>query len=251
MSGRPRRMKAILTYHSLDPSGSAISVDPETFRRHVQWLAASGPPVVSLRELVVAPPEAEAVALTFDDALASFTRVALPLLVEHGFSATVFVVTGRVGLDNAWTGRGEPGIPTLPLMTWDELGAAHEAGIDLGAHTRTHTHLTLASDEQLLDEMSGSAEDLERRVGARPGLFCYPYGDVDDRVASAAAGLFGLACTTRLDVVADADRLRLPRLDMVYYRNARRLQAWGSPAFLRYVRLRSAARRVRSRWRAR
>ena len=33
-------MRAILTYHSIDESGSPISVDPDAFRRHVRWLAS-------------------------------------------------------------------------------------------------------------------------------------------------------------------------------------------------------------------
>lgn len=239
-------MKAILTYHSLDPSGSAVSLDPPAFRRHVEWLAASGPSVMSVRDLVAAPRDSEAVALTFDDAFASFMQVALPLLLEHGLAATVFVVTGRVGDTNDWTGHGERGIPTLPLMTWEEIGAAQEAGIELGAHTRSHPRLTALADGAVFEELSGSAEDLERHVGVRPRILCYPYGDVDDRVAAATADVFELGCTTDFDVLTDHHRLRLPRLDMVYYRDPRRLEAWGSRAFLRRVRLRSVARRVRS-----
>ena len=34
-------MIGILTYHSIDPSGSAISLDEACFRRHVDWLASS------------------------------------------------------------------------------------------------------------------------------------------------------------------------------------------------------------------
>ena len=32
-------MRAILTYHSVDETGSVISIDERTFRRHVAWLA--------------------------------------------------------------------------------------------------------------------------------------------------------------------------------------------------------------------
>ena len=39
-------MKAILTYHSIAPSDSVVSVSPDDFRRHVRWLAESGVPCV-------------------------------------------------------------------------------------------------------------------------------------------------------------------------------------------------------------
>ncbi len=199
-----------------------------------------------LRALVGAPADLDAVALTFDDALASFAEIALPLLVEHGLPGTLFVVTSRAGSTNDWTGRGERGIPTFPLMSWAELAEALESGIELGAHSRTHPRLTTLPDDLLEQELSGSAADLERHTGARPRTFCYPYGDVDDRVTAAASNLFDLACTTRLDVLADDALHRLPRLDMVYFRDPRRLEAWGSAAFLRYVRFRAAARHVRA-----
>ena len=32
-------MKAILTYHSVDETGSVISIDERAFRRHIEWLA--------------------------------------------------------------------------------------------------------------------------------------------------------------------------------------------------------------------
>ena len=33
-------MRGILTYHSVDPSGSPISIDEKAFRAHVAWLAS-------------------------------------------------------------------------------------------------------------------------------------------------------------------------------------------------------------------
>ena len=41
-------MKAILTYHSVDETGSVISIDERSFRRHVAWLASSAVRVVPL-----------------------------------------------------------------------------------------------------------------------------------------------------------------------------------------------------------
>ena len=84
-------MRAILTYHSVDESGSPISIAPAAFRRHVAWLAAHGPRVVSVDELLRLPPTAAAVALTFDDAFVNFADLAWPLLREHRLPATVFV----------------------------------------------------------------------------------------------------------------------------------------------------------------
>ena len=54
---------AILTYHSLDDSGSVVSVSPEVFVSQMEWLSARGAPVVPLAEVCRTP---GAVALTFE-----------------------------------------------------------------------------------------------------------------------------------------------------------------------------------------
>ncbi|MGD0200179.1 MAG: hypothetical protein ABSD27_05445 [Bryobacteraceae bacterium] len=47
---------AILTYHSIDGSASAISVSPAVFERHMEWLAACGIPVVPLDRVTEVQP---------------------------------------------------------------------------------------------------------------------------------------------------------------------------------------------------
>ena len=79
-------MRAILTWHSLDRSGSPISVPPEEFRRQVEWLAASGVRAVTVGKLLELPDEEDAAALTFDDGFANFGEAAAPVLSEYGIT---------------------------------------------------------------------------------------------------------------------------------------------------------------------
>src|SRR5690606_36506277 len=99
-------MKAILTYHSVDPSGSPISIDRDAFRAHVRWLASGPIRVVDLDVLIALPPETDAVSLTFDDGFENFASTAWPLLLDHGLPVTLFVVTGFVGRSNTWDQLG-------------------------------------------------------------------------------------------------------------------------------------------------
>ncbi len=240
-------MRAILTYHSLDDSGSPISVAPEEFRGHVRWLASGRVPVVPLERLLELPPGADGVALTFDDGFGNFGQIAAPLLREHALPVTLFVVTGHVGGDNAWGGREDPRVPRLPLLDWDQLGRLGEAGVTLGAHTRTHPHLTRLTPAQREDELGGAAEALRARTGRVPVEFAYPFGDLDGPVVEAARGVFRLAVTTELGVLGgDDDPLRLPRLDMFYLRSPGRLEEWGTPRFHRTLWLQAQARRARA-----
>lgn len=238
-------MRAILTYHSLDTSGSPISLDPDTFRAHVRWLARAPVQVLTLEALVQAPPGQPAVALTFDDAFANFETEALPALREHGFPVTLFVPTGHVGGSNAWGGRSEAGIPTLPLLDWDGVARVAEAGVTLGAHTVSHPHLTACADDRLLDELTAPPRVLRERTGQTVDTLAYPYGDADARVRSAAERVCRLACSTRYALLADDDAFDLPRLDAFYFRDGARLEAFGTPAFARWVRFRERLRALR------
>lgn len=209
----------ILTYHSLDKSGSCISLHPEVFRWHMLYLKAQGLACVSLSRYLAAIREDPAdqhrlVGLTFDDGFASFLRFALPTLCELGFSATVFIVTGYVGARCTWEKMSS--IPDLPLMGWADIRCCLNAGIEIGSHTVTHPYLTRLGEIPLRAELSDSKTELENRIGREVTAFCYPYGDVDMRVRGTVRRTgYGAAVTTRFrhHQLGD-DLVDLPRLGM-------------------------------------
>jgi peptidoglycan/xylan/chitin deacetylase (PgdA/CDA1 family) len=240
-------MRAILTYHSIDSSGSPVSLPEETFQAHVRFLASGRLRVVPLGDLPSVPDSEDAVALTFDDGFQNFTTSAASLLAGHGLPATVFAVSDAVGGTNAWEGRDAPGIPTLPLMGWPELQAAHAAGFEIGAHSRTHPDLTRLSPARLEDETAGCVERFAAELGQRPRRFAYPYGAVNETVARVVRDVFEQSVTTDMRPLSDHDDpALLPRLDAWYFRLAGSLEGWGTPSFRRRVWIRAQGRRVRA-----
>jgi peptidoglycan/xylan/chitin deacetylase (PgdA/CDA1 family) len=240
-------MRAILTYHSIDGTGSPISVDRDAFREHAAFLASGRVRVTDIAGVLAAPADAEAVALTFDDAFANFATEAWPVLRGHGLPATVFVVSGHAGGTNAWGGREQPGIPTLPLLGWDALGRLAEEGVTLGAHSRTHADLRGVDDAALAEELEGCAATIAARTGRRPEAFAYPYGAVDARTAAAAGAAFRYACTTELRPLGRSEApARLPRLDAYYLRGRGRMARWGTPTLAGYLRVRAVVRGLRA-----
>ena len=171
-------MKAILTYHSVDETGSVISIDERTFRRHVRWLASGRVRVVPLHELPTLADDVDAIAITFDDGLESFGRIAAPLLLEHDLPATLFVVSDAVGSTNVWRGQRDAGIPVFPLLSWDALGRLAADGVSIGAHTCTHLDLTSADPDTATSEIVASKSRLVRELGVDVTTFAYPYGGV-------------------------------------------------------------------------
>jgi len=246
-SGRVGCMKAILTYHSIDGSGSVISIDAATFRRHVEWLAGSGIEVVALDRVLQGNPAGDVVAITFDDGFASFATEAWPLLLEHGMAVTLFVATDHAGDRNAWEDPKRSGIPRMPLLDWSAIGELAEAGVEIGSHSRTHPDLRRLGDDRLADEVTASADRIAAETGRRPTSFAYPYGRLDDRVRAAVAGSYRTGVTTELRwVLPDDDPHRLPRLDSYYFRRPGRIEQFGTPSLERYLAVRRGLRAARA-----
>ncbi|MGH7665493.1 MAG: polysaccharide deacetylase family protein [Gemmatimonadaceae bacterium] len=240
-------MRAILTYHSLDDSGSPISLHPATFAEHVQWLASPRIRVVGLLELLAADPDVDAIAITFDDGFRNFETHAAPLLRDAGLPATLFVVSNRVGDTNAWSESGDRGIPVLPLLGWGRLRRLTAAGVTIGAHGRTHRVLPGLDAATLEDEVVACADRIADELGEKPTSFAYPYGGVDEAVTAAVAKAgYGAACTTELRALArNEDPHLLPRLDAFYLRRPGQLERWGSRAFRGRLWIRARARGIR------
>ena len=75
---------------------------------------------------------------------------------------------------------------TRDLLDADEVRTMADSGlVRFGSHTRRHTRLHAGlSPAALVDEIEGSAQDIERLVGRRPALFCYPNGDYTPEAVS-------------------------------------------------------------------
>ncbi|MDQ3187372.1 MAG: polysaccharide deacetylase family protein [Pseudomonadota bacterium] len=241
----------ILTYHSIDSSGSVLSVRPADFRAHLASLAANGFSAIRFDQLVDAfegraalPPKP--VVLTFDDAFANFHEHAAPALRAAGFPATVFVVAGLVGKSSNWPGQGTS-IPRLPLLDWPALRELAAAGIEIGSHTFTHPHLDRMAADRLEHELAGSRRALEDGAGVPVTTLAYPFGSHDAGSVAVARSHYRAGCTTRMaGARATDDRLLLPRLDVYYLRDPRRFKRLGTPLGSAYLAARTLGRAARA-----
>ena len=180
----------ILGYHRVGTfkNDHVPTVSPEVFDRHLAFLTRSGYRIVSLKELAECAERCRAcprrsVAITFDDGYEEMYSVVRPLLKRFGVPATVFVSTEEVG------GQG--------FLTWEQTVEMAREGATIGSHTMHHRYLPLVTGEQLVQELVGSKQVIERHLGHPVEFLSYPVGGFTPEVQRLArqAG-YRAACTT-------------------------------------------------------
>lgn len=209
---RPAPVPWVAMYHSVGDCSDdpyRITVTPERLERQLAWLRRRGLRGVPVGDLLAARARGEGrdlVGLTFDDGYTDFLTAALPLLHRFRCGATLFVLPGRLGGDNAWDPLG----PRKLLLTADGIRQAAAEGVEIGSHGLTHIDLTRADDAALTAEVADSRTLLAGIAGVPVNGFCYPYGTVDARVVEAvrAAG-YTYACA--IDPGPLTGRHALPR----------------------------------------
>jgi peptidoglycan/xylan/chitin deacetylase (PgdA/CDA1 family) len=242
-------MLAILTYHSLDASGSILSVAPHQFAEQMGYLADLGVRGISLREAVTyrdakgAWPN-QCVVLTFDDGYENFYESALPVLMQYGFSATVFLLSDLMGGFNNW-GPPPPLLGSQRLLSWDQAIELSAKGIELGSHTRTHPDLRHLTRQETEDEIIKSRDDIVVHLGQPIESFAYPFGNVSPAASATVKREFRAACTTILKRVGREPLHALPRIDMYYIQSLLTLKCLLNGNLDPYLALRRWGRLVR------
>ena len=244
------RSVPILTYHSLDESGSVISVAPAIFERHMTLLHERGFHGIALGDLLDGwdasrPLPDNPVVLTFDDGFENVARHAAGLLQRIGFRATIFAVAGHCGGLNDWPTQ-PPDVPRMPLLGWSELRDLEGAGFEIGLHGMTHAPLTgLPADMERREIVEGK-QLMEDRLGRSAGVFAYPYGAAGASARELVRRHFRGACSTQMRSAKSNDaRDWLGRIDAYYLRHPRVFGLLGTWPGEAYLALRALGRRAR------
>lgn len=210
---RLRHVPLILMYHgvgqvSQDPYD--LCVTPARFCEQMTWLAERGLRGVSINTLVAAMRaghERGLVGLTFDDGYVNVLEHAVPELLRYDFTATMFIVSGRLGRTNEWDGE-----PVWPRMSAQQVAEVAAAGMEIGSHTVTHTRLRGLGAHRLRAEISESRSKLSELIGRPIHGFAYPYGNMDASARRAVqdAG-YDYACSV-VTPIANLGIMALPRI---------------------------------------
>jgi peptidoglycan/xylan/chitin deacetylase (PgdA/CDA1 family) len=206
--------RAVLTFHSIDDSGSVVSYPIKAFRQLIDGLAAAAVPVVTFQQLLQVE---HGVTITFDDGMQSVHRHALPVLRANGFPAHLFLTTGAIGNGSLWSA----GSHQFEMLTWDEIGECANGGVTIECHTATHPDLRQLQPDEVAAECRRADDEIERHLRRRPALLAYPYGYHNPAVVRSVSGMYEACFTTRLAYFDNASaRGTIPRLDAYYLQPA-------------------------------
>lgn len=75
-----------------------------------------------------------------------------------------------------WSEGAERRIADELVMTWDDVRALADAGMEIHSHTRTHRVLQTLRPEELEPELAGSRADLREQLGSQVAAVSYPVG---------------------------------------------------------------------------
>jgi peptidoglycan/xylan/chitin deacetylase (PgdA/CDA1 family) len=177
-------------------------ITPAAFEAQMKELKDRGITVISLQDLLAwkrgeknIPPRSAVV--TFDDGWKSQYEVAWPIMKKYGYPFTMFIYTE--GVRGGSLGGGE-------AITWEQLADMRDNGVDIEGHSATHQDLreghtiTLISggkrtrtkvtgpqyEEWMQNEVVGSKQLLEQRLGIKVNCFAVPFGNYNEHVKEIA-----------------------------------------------------------------
>jgi peptidoglycan/xylan/chitin deacetylase (PgdA/CDA1 family) len=215
-------------YHYISPVPPSASrlrrdltVPPDRFEAHLQFLRDAGYTTISLEDLywylmTGRPLPDKPIILTFDDAYRDNYEIAFPLLKKYGFKATFLAITDFID----WGYER--------YVTWEQLREMQQAGMEIGAHSRDHPDLRGRDTDFLVWQILGPREAIEAHVGVRPRFFSYPSGAYDENVIAVlrSAHYWG-AVTTHQGTLQSSDRpFELRRIRVRGYYGPDELAYW-------------------------
>ena len=198
----------VLMYHYLgmpeDKSDEPYYVTGNRFDKQMHSLWSQGYQSVGINDLVDACKDrkvlpAKPFVITFDDGHHSFHSIGAPILGKYGFSATMFLITSRIG------NKG--------YLSWSDIMELSAMNVVFESHGVKHSILTKINYKEVEVEIVESKEILEDRLGREICGYAYRGGHFNERIKRLvrSAGYNYAVCSKQGLNVLDADLFELKR----------------------------------------
>ncbi|BBO69895.1 hypothetical protein DSCA_38250 [Desulfosarcina alkanivorans] len=182
----------VLAYTDVgDTPNNGRQVSRSAFGRQMNWLKTEGFTAITPGQLVnfmefTDQLPRRSVLITFDTASRRLYEIGIPILNEHGFTATVFLATSEVGAKGA--------------MSWEQVKQLADKGFTIACRGRSGRSLTRRPQGQSFaayfksveTELRLAREAIEARLGTPCRFLAYPHGRTS-RLVSAMAAKIGFS----------------------------------------------------------
>lgn len=215
----------ILMYHSIElmPKSTimrSLHVPKKRFKLQMWLLKILGYQGLSMRQLqpyLSGEKTGKVIGITFDDGYQNNLINAAPILKKYNFSATCYLVSQKIGLSNVWD--LDKGITQRPLMNYSEIREWLAMGMDIGAHSQSHSDLLKLSNVQVKNEIHKSKVDLENYYNIPVDDFCYPFGRFNSSIVEIVKDAGYITATTMIrgSAKVKSDNLKLPRIPINHH----------------------------------
>ena len=172
---------SVVMYHRFGEADyPSTNIRLEQFEQHLNELKTGGYSVLPLGEIIAAMrtgadlPD-KTVAITIDDAYLSVYSEAFPRLKRYGFPFTLFVATDAV--DRADSGAYKR------YMTWAQVKEVEIHPLaTIASQTASHLHMAKSTELTNRKDLERSQARFEEKLGIRPNIIAYPYGEFSNDV---------------------------------------------------------------------
>jgi peptidoglycan/xylan/chitin deacetylase (PgdA/CDA1 family) len=156
----------VLIYHRVGDGDGEMRLSRDVFRAQLALVAGR---VGTLDQFVEGGAEAATpLVVTVDDGTDDFADEIVPVLVDLGVPATVYVATDFIEGGRSFPDGGRP-------LTWAALADCLSTGlVTVGSHTHTHALLDRATPDGATQELDRSSKLIEDRRGVTARHFAYP-----------------------------------------------------------------------------
>jgi peptidoglycan/xylan/chitin deacetylase (PgdA/CDA1 family) len=195
------RSRAIVVYYHRVGGCDRLTKSRDAFRDDLAYLKRHYE-CITLAELCDrlckgVPIRRRCAVVTFDDGYRDNFTQAMPELLAAGVPATFFVATGFISTSEVFPhdlrAAAQDYLPTsaanFPKLTWDDLRAMEDGGLEIGSHTVHHTDLGAADEATVAAELTASLATIRRELADRPRAFSFPWGHPKNMSESALAAV--------------------------------------------------------------
>lgn len=173
----------ILVYHQVGENSATstshyhryvkkFTVPTDVFEAQIKFIQDQGYTPLTMEKLIKDQKNntlpLKPIAITFDDGWRTQYENALPILNKYHTVGTFYIYTGVIG--------------SPAYMTWEDLHALVNSGMEIGDHTKNHPRLTKINPSKWDEEIIGSKKTLERNLHVQVNDFAFPYGNYNDKV---------------------------------------------------------------------